>query len=91
MINYLNTLTANPVTLEAVQSQISIPKISKLIGKGLGLDEEEYATSERERRMIETRQLIREAGASQDQQPGQVQPQQGTAPAPEQPGPEEGI
>jgi len=99
MINFLNTMTANPITFEAIRSQVSVPKIAKLVGKGLGLDEEEFSTDERERALIEKSQEIREGALAQaeNEQGGQASqanpgsPSQGTAPAPEQPGGPEGF
>lgn len=100
MINLLNTLTANPITFEAIRSQVSVAKITKLIGKGLGLDVEDFETSPEERKLIEQTQMIREAALAQaenesgsrpNNQENPGTPSQGTQAQPNQPGPQQGL
>jgi len=94
MINLLNTITANPITFQAVESQVSAAKIIRMISKGLGIDVEEIAPDAQERQMIEQKQMVREQALAQaelmGQQPGQQgQPgnaSQGSQPQPNQPG-----
>lgn len=99
-LNLLNTLTANPITAQKIESTISIAKLSSLIIKGMGFDMEEVTTDPTEKWFIMMKQLIAEkammeqAQAEQAQmaQQGQVQPSQGTQPAvQEQPGPQQGM
>jgi hypothetical protein len=92
-INFLNTLSANPLTLDLIQSTISLPKVAMLIAKGLGFDMEEISTDPNEKWFIQLRQAIREQAIAQaaTQEQGQQSPSQGTPPAPEQPGPMEGL
>jgi hypothetical protein len=93
-INFLNTLTANPITAQQVESQISTAKLGLVIARGLGLDLEEIQPDAQERALIEQKQAIREQAIAQAELMGNQTgaPAQGggvsqrSQPSPEQPG-----
>jgi hypothetical protein len=75
LINYLNTLTANPVMMQVIETQISVPKMAIHIAKLMGLDEDEFAPDAQERALIEDKQRIREQAMSQAAAAGRGGPQ----------------
>ena len=95
MVNLLSTIMSNPMTQQAVESEISPVKIIREIAKGFGMDIEELKPSQSESDMIKQKQLIREQAiatqAGGDQQPAAGNPSQGSQPSPEQPGPGGGM
>jgi hypothetical protein len=99
-INYMSTLTANPITAQQVESQISVAKIGLVIARGLGLDLEEIQPDAQERALIDQKQAIREQALAQAElEGGGGGPNQGRAGTPSQtgvgsmpqPGPQQGM
>lgn len=90
LINFLNTIMANPLTAQQVETQLSAAKIGLEIARDMGIDIDRIQPDERERQMIEQKQMIREKSLadSQNAGPGQgpqqpenpASPSQGTAP-----------
>ena len=72
LINLLNTMMANPLTMQAVETEVSAGKLFKQIAKGFAIDLEEIAPDAQEQDMIRQKQLIREqALAMSEMQQGQ--------------------
>lgn len=89
-LNLLNSLAANPLTLQNIEGEISLSKLTKIIIKGLGFDLEEVEPSLQEQKMIQMRQLVREQAVAMSENQGQgaqnaPNQRQGSQPAAEQP------
>lgn len=80
LINLVSTITANPITFQAVESQVSAAKIIQQIAKNMGVDIEEISLDPQERALIEQKQLI------SHQMNAAAQVMQGGGPAQQNPG-----
>lgn len=88
LVNFLNTLTGNPITAQAIETDISVVKLVQMIAKGFGLDAEELKPSAEEQEMIRQKQLIREQALAMSEVMGRDTTAQsaGGSPSASQPG-----
>lgn len=82
LINLLNAMAANPIMMQAVESQVSASKIFLHIADLMAIDPEKISPDAQERQLIEDKQRIREMAISMAQQPGA----EGGQGSPQQPG-----
>lgn len=80
LINLLNTMSANPIMMQAIESQVSAAKMFLYICDLMAIDPEKISPDQQERQMIDNKQLIRENAVAQaglqQQMPNQGTPQQ---------------
>lgn len=92
LINLLNAMAANPIMMQAVESQVSAPKIFLYIADLMAIDPEKISPDAQERQLIEDKQRIREFALANAQNQGpQGQPGSAQQPGSGQPAPSNGM